>query len=93
MESKILVLQELVMTDPRFFRRYLDILAEQPTSATLNVGNNSSLQLLTKLQKPSECTTNVGYNLNLQATQDLAPGGARLQFRYTTSRSKFKLQQ
>ena len=30
------------MSDPRFFRKYLDILDEQPTSATVNVGDTSA---------------------------------------------------
>jgi hypothetical protein len=32
MESSLLVLQELVMTDPRFFRKYLDIVNEAPAT-------------------------------------------------------------
>jgi hypothetical protein len=33
MESSLLVMSELVMSDPRFFRRYLDIVTEAPTAA------------------------------------------------------------
>jgi hypothetical protein len=69
MESKILVLQKLVMTDPRFFRRYLDILDEQPT--TLNIDNNTSATV-DPAAKTIGMQTKVGDNLNLQATQDFS---------------------
>jgi hypothetical protein len=62
------------MTDPRFFRRYLDILAEEPTSATVNVGDNSSLTV-DKSAKTVTGTTDVG-GTKVTAKQDLTPGGA-----------------
>jgi len=62
------------MTDPRFFRRYLDILAEEPTSATVNVGDNSSLTV-DKTTKTVTGTTDVA-GTKVTAKQDLAPGGA-----------------
>jgi hypothetical protein len=72
MEGQILVLQELVVTDPRFFRRYLDILDEQgPTSATVNVDDNTSATVDTAA-KTIGMQTKVGDNLNLQATQDFS---------------------
>lgn len=72
MEGQILVLQELVVTDPRFFRRYLDMLDEQgPTSATVNVDDNTSATVDTAA-KTIKMQTKVGDNLNLQATQDFS---------------------
>ena len=62
------------MTDPRFFRRYLDILAEEPASATVNVGDNSSLTV-DKSTKTVTGTTDVA-GTKVTAKQDLAPGGA-----------------
>ena len=62
------------MIDPRFFRRYLDILAEEPTSATVNVGDNSSLTV-DKTTKTVTGTTDVA-GTKVTAKQDLAPGGA-----------------
>jgi hypothetical protein len=59
------------MTDPRFFRRYLDILDEQPTSATVNVGDNTSATVDTAA-KTIGMQTKVGDNLNLKATQDFS---------------------
>ena len=61
------------MTDPRFFRHYLDILSEQPASATLNVGDNSSFAVDTA-NKTISGQIKVGDNLNLQSTQDLKAG-------------------
>ena len=69
MERKILVLQKLVMTDPRFFRRYLDILDEQPT--TLNIDDSTSATV-DPAAKTIGMQTKVGDNLNLQATQDFS---------------------
>ena len=62
------------MTDPRFFRRYLDILAEEPASATVNVGDNSSLTV-DKSTKTVTGTTDVA-GTKVTAKQDLTPGGA-----------------
>ena len=62
------------MTDPRFFRHYLDILNEQPASATVNVGDNSSFSVA-KSTKTVTGTTDVG-GTKVAAKQDLAPGGA-----------------
>ena len=59
------------MSDPRFFRKYLDILDEQPTSATVNVGDNTSATVDTAA-KTIGMQTKVGDNLNLRATQDFS---------------------
>jgi hypothetical protein len=68
--------------DPRFFRRYLDILDEQPTSATVNyqqpqptsatvnVGDNTTATVDTAA-KTIGMQTKVG-DLNLKATQDFS---------------------
>jgi hypothetical protein len=70
------------MSDPRFFRRYLDILDEQPTSATvnyqqpqptsatINVGDTSAT--VDTAAKTIGMQTKVGDNLNVQATQDFS---------------------
>ena len=55
------------MSDPRFFRKYLDILAEQP--ATLNIDDNTSVTA-DPTAKTISAQTKVGDNLNLQATHD-----------------------
>jgi hypothetical protein len=62
------------MTDPRFFRRYLDIIAEEPASATANVGDNSSFTV-DKSTKTVTGTTDVA-GTKVTAKQDLSPGGA-----------------
>jgi hypothetical protein len=60
------------MSDPRFFRRYLDILDEQqPTTATVNVGDNTTATVDTAA-KTIGMQTKVGDNLNLKATQDFS---------------------
>ena len=59
------------MSDPRFFRKYLDILAEQPTSTTINVGDNTTATVDTAA-KTIGMQTKVGDNLNLKATQDFS---------------------
>jgi len=59
------------MSDPRFFRRYLEILDEQPTSATVNVGDNTTATV-DAAAKTIGMQTKVGDNLNLQATQDFS---------------------
>lgn len=59
--------------EPRFFRKYLDILSEQPTSATVNVGDNTTATIDTD-QKTATAKTQIG-DLNLQATSDLANQG------------------
>ena len=64
--------------DPRFFRKYLDILAEQPlpagvnqpTSATVNVGNTSAT--VDTAAKTVGMKTKVGDNLNIHAAQDFS---------------------
>jgi hypothetical protein len=68
--------------DPRFFRRYLDILDEQPTSATVNyqqpqptsatvdLGNDTSATVDTAA-KTIGFKGSVAPNLNVQATADL----------------------
>ena len=57
------------MTDPKFFRRYLDILDEQdPTSATVNFDDNTSATVDTAA-KTISAQTKIG-DLNLKATQD-----------------------
>jgi hypothetical protein len=56
------------MSDPRFFRKYLDILDEQPTSATVNVGDTSAT--VDTAAKTIGMQTKVGDNLNVQATGD-----------------------
>jgi hypothetical protein len=55
--------------DPRFFRQYLDILDEQPT--TLNIDDNTSATV-DPAAKTIGMQTKVGDNLNLQATQDFS---------------------
>jgi hypothetical protein len=58
------------MSDPRFFRKYLDMLDEQdPTSATVNFDNNTSATVNTAA-KTIGMQTKVGDNLNIQATGD-----------------------
>jgi hypothetical protein len=65
--------------DPRFFRQYLDILDEQslpagvnqPTSATVKVGDNTSATVDTSA-KTIGMQTKVGDNLNVQATRDFS---------------------
>jgi len=64
------------MSDPRFFRRYLDILDEQPlpastNQATVNVGDNTTATVDTAA-KTIGMQTKVGDNLNLRATQDFS---------------------
>jgi len=59
------------MSDPRFFRKYLDILAEQPTSATVNFDDNSSATV-DAAAKTISAQTKVGDNLDLKATQDFS---------------------
>ncbi len=59
------------MSDPRFFRKYLDILAEQP--ATLNIDDNTSVTA-DPTAKTISAQTKVGDNLNLKAAQDLKAG-------------------
>jgi hypothetical protein len=56
------------MSDPRFFRKYLDILGEQPVTA--NIDDNTSATV-DPAAKTIGMQTKVGDNLNLQATQDL----------------------
>jgi len=56
------------MSDPRFFRRYLDMLDEQSTN--LNIDDNTSATV-DPAAKTIGMQTKVGDNLNLQATQDL----------------------
>jgi hypothetical protein len=58
------------MSDPRFFRRYLDILDEQPSPTTVNVGDNTTATVDTAA-KTIGVQTKVGDNLNFQATKDL----------------------
>jgi len=65
------------MSDPRFFRHYLDILAEQPTSATVNVDDNTRFTA-DAAAKTISGQTKVGNNLNLQATQDLKAGAGTM---------------
>lgn len=62
------------MVDPKFFRKYLDILAEQPTSASVNVGDNASFTV-DKATKSLTGTADIG-GTKVTATQDLSPGGA-----------------
>ena len=65
------------MTDPRFFRRYLDILDEQSLPAgvnqpaTVNIDDNTSVTVDPAV-KTVGMQTKVGDNLNLQATQDFS---------------------
>lgn len=60
------------MSDPRFFRRYLDILDEQePTSATVNFDDNTSMSVDTAAKTISG-KTKVGDNLTLQGTRDFS---------------------
>lgn len=57
------------MADPRFFRRYLDILDEQePTSATVNFDDNTSATVDTAA-KTLAVQTKIG-DLDLKATHD-----------------------
>jgi hypothetical protein len=63
------------MSDPRFFRKYLDILAEQPlpagvNQATVNIGDTSAT--VDTAAKTIGMKTKVGDNLNVQATQDFS---------------------
>jgi len=66
------------MTDPRFFRRYLDILNEQSLPAgvnqpaTVNVGNNTTVTADPNA-KTVAAKSQIG-DLNLQATTDVAKG-------------------
>jgi hypothetical protein len=57
------------MSDPRFFRKYLDILDEQPTSATVNFDDNTSMSVDTAAKTISG-KTKVGDNLGLEFTHD-----------------------
>lgn len=56
------------MSDPRFFRKYLDILAEQPTSATVNFDDNTSATVDTAA-KTISAQTKIG-DLDLKMTHD-----------------------
>ena len=64
--------------DPKFFRRYLDIVAEQSLPvgvnqpATVNVGNNTSVTA-DPAAKTVAAKSQIG-DLNLQATTDVAKG-------------------
>ena len=70
------------MSDPRFFRRYLDILDEQqPTSATVNVGDNTTATVDTAA-KTIGVQTKVGDNLNFQATKDLKHNAGQIGMDY-----------
>jgi len=66
------------MTDPRFFRRYLDILDEQPLPAgvnqpaTLNVGDNTTVTADPNA-KTIAAKSQIG-DLNLQATTFVTKG-------------------
>jgi len=65
------------MSDPRFFRRYLDILDEQPlpastNQATVNVGNNTSVTA-DKSAGTVTAKTNVG-GTDISATRNLNTG-------------------
>jgi len=68
------------MSDPRFFRRYLDILGEQPlpastNQATVNIGNNTTFTA-DKNTSTVSGTTKVDPNTTVSATKDVSPGGA-----------------
>ena len=59
------------MTDPRFFRRYLDILDEQqPTKATVDVDDNTKVSVDLPA-KQIGVSTNIG-GTNVKATQDFS---------------------
>lgn len=66
------------MTDPRFFRKYLDILDEEPLPAgvnqpaTINVGNNTTVTA-DPAAKTVAAKTNVG-GTDISATRDLGTG-------------------
>jgi hypothetical protein len=68
------------MSDPRFFRRYLDILDEQPTSATVNVGDNTTATVDTAA-KTVGIQTKVD-DLNVQATADLKHNAGQIGMDY-----------
>jgi hypothetical protein len=61
------------MNDPRFFRKYLDVLNEQ-TPMTVNVGDNTKFTA-DKTTNTLTGTTKVG-DTDITATKDLSPGGA-----------------
>lgn len=66
------------MTDPRFFRKFLDIFDEQgPTSAAINIDDNTRFTA-DAAAKTISGQTKVGDNLNLQATQDLKAGAGTM---------------
>ncbi len=70
------------MSDPRFFRRYLDILDEQqPTSATYDFGNDTSATVDTAA-KTIGFKGNVAPNLNVQATADLKHNAGQIGMDY-----------
>lgn len=60
------------MSDPRFFRKYLDILDEQPLPAGVNVGDNTTIAA-DKTTNTVTGTTNVG-GTNISATRNLGTG-------------------
>jgi hypothetical protein len=60
------------MTDPRFFRRYLDILSEQPTPTTVNVGDTTSVTA-DKASNSVTAKTDIG-GTNIAATRNLGTG-------------------
>ena len=68
--------------DPKFFRRYLDIVAEQSLPvgvnqpATVNVGNNTSVTA-DPAAKTVAAKSQIG-DLNLQATTDVAKGATSI---------------
>lgn len=62
------------MVDTRFFRRYLDILDEQPKSASINVGNAKFTT--DKTTNTVSGTYDFDDNTQMTATQDLSKGGA-----------------
>jgi hypothetical protein len=77
------------MSDPRFFRKYLDILDEQPlptgvNQATVNVGDNTTATVDTAA-KTIGVQTKVGDNLNMQATQDLTHNAGQVSADYQMS--------
>ena len=81
MEGTLLVMQIVVkgkQMDPRFFRRYLDILDEQPLPAgvnqpaTVNVGNNTSVTA-DPAAKIATVKTNAG-GTDVYATRNLSTG-------------------
>ena len=63
-----------IMTDPRFFRRYLDILDEQPSPTTVNVGDNTTATVDTAA-KTIGMQTKVG-DTDIKATQDFSTAKA-----------------